>query len=116
MAAIKEIVGDLLVNSSGQTLESSSITDQLTSEPSGKRVLGLYFSAHWCPPCRDFTPVLVEFYNQFKKSAAAYCLVDIIFISSDLDEESFSEYLKQMPWPAIPYDDRLRKVSCYLSV
>jgi len=113
MAAIKEIVGDLLVNSLEQTVESNFITDELTAESSGKRVLGLYFSAHWCPPCRDFTPVLIEFYNQFKKSAAAYCLVDIVFISSDHDEESFLEYLKQMPWPAIPYTDKLRKVSCY---
>ena len=22
-----------------------------------------YFSAHWCPPCRGFTPQLVKFYN-----------------------------------------------------
>jgi len=113
MAAITEIVGDLLVNSSGQTLKSTSIADELPSESSGKRVLGLYFSAHWCPPCRDFTPILIEFYNKFKQSAAAYCLVDIVFISSDHDEESFLEYLKQMPWLAIPYDDRPRKVSCY---
>jgi len=112
MAAIKELIGDLLVNSSGQTVESNSITDELSSESSGKRVLGLYFSAHWCPPCRDFTPILIEFYNRFKKSETAYSL-DIVFISSDIDEESFLEYLKQMPWPAIPYNDKLLKVSCY---
>jgi len=111
MAAVKELVGDLLVNSFGETVASGSITDELSSESCGKRVLGLYFSARWCPPCRDFTPVLVEFYKQFKKSAAAYCLVDIILVSSDHDEESFFEYLKEMPWPAIPYSDKFRKVS-----
>jgi len=26
-------------------------------------VLGLYFSAHWCPPCRAFTPELLKEYR-----------------------------------------------------
>lgn len=111
MAAVKELIGDLLVNSSGQSVESASITAKLSSESFGKRVLGLYFAAHWCPPCRDFTPILIEFYSHFKESETAHCLVDIIFISSDVDEESFLEYLKQMPWPAVPYSDKLCKVS-----
>jgi len=113
MAAVKELIGDVLVKSSGETLESANLINELSSESFGKRVLGLYFSAHWCPPCRDFTPVLVNFYNQFKNSASAYPLIDIIFVSSDHDEKSFFEYLGEMPWPAIPYNDRLHKVSCY---
>ena len=31
-----------------------------------KKLIGFYFSAHWCPPCRLFTPVLAEFYNVSK--------------------------------------------------
>jgi nucleoredoxin len=31
-----------------------------------KHVVGLYFSAHWCPPCRGFTPNLVAKYNELK--------------------------------------------------
>lgn len=30
----------------------------------GKQALALYFSAHWCPPCRGFTPQLAEWYMQ----------------------------------------------------
>ena len=25
-------------------------------------LIGIYFSAHWCPPCRQFTPILSNFY------------------------------------------------------
>ena len=28
--------------------------------------VGIYFSAHWCPPCRGFTPKLAESYLEMK--------------------------------------------------
>ena len=41
-----------LEDASGKEVDPSSLK--------GKTV-GLYFSAHWCPPCRAFTPSLVKF-------------------------------------------------------
>lgn len=73
---------------------------------SGKKLVCVYFSAHWCGPCRDFTPVLSEFYESLKnidKNA-----LEIIFVSSDGDQHSFSEYFDSMPWTAIPFDSPLR--------
>ncbi|GMS91280.1 hypothetical protein PENTCL1PPCAC_13455, partial [Pristionchus entomophagus] len=32
----------------------------------------LYFSAHWCPPCRTFTPLLKKFYEELKKENAPF--------------------------------------------
>eukprot|EP00568_Trieres_chinensis_P004522 CAMPEP_0183308366 /NCGR_PEP_ID=MMETSP0160_2-20130417/21574_1 /TAXON_ID=2839 ORGANISM="Odontella Sinensis, Strain Grunow 1884" /NCGR_SAMPLE_ID=MMETSP0160_2 /ASSEMBLY_ACC=CAM_ASM_000250 /LENGTH=71 /DNA_ID=CAMNT_0025472203 /DNA_START=95 /DNA_END=307 /DNA_ORIENTATION=- len=36
-----------------------------------KKAVILYFSAHWCPPCRAFTPVLSDAYGAYKSGLAA---------------------------------------------
>ncbi|KAI8615759.1 thioredoxin-like-domain-containing protein [Chytriomyces sp. MP71] len=65
----------------------------------GKKALGLYFSAHWCPPCRRFTPKLAEFYETMRDH------LEIVFVSSDSDESQWSEYFASMPWFALPYSN-----------
>jgi len=67
------------------------------------KYLMLYFSAHWCPPCRGFTPTLVNTYNELIKARSD---VELVFVSSDRDEESFKEYYGEMPWLALPFADR----------
>jgi len=71
----------------------------------GKK-LGLYFSAHWCPPCRGFTPKLTEAYNKLQANGEKF---EIVFVSSDRDEKSFNEYYETMPWACLPFSDRDRK-------
>ena len=63
-------------------------------------VIALYFSAHWCPPCRSFTPVLGKFYNEVNKTKKQ---LEIIFVSLDQDEAQFKEYHETMPFLAIPW-------------
>jgi thiol-disulfide isomerase/thioredoxin len=58
-------------------------------------LVGIYFSAHWCPPCRKFTPQLAEVY---KEIVAAGKKFGVVFVSSDRDEESFRAYFRKMPW------------------
>ncbi|VVA13406.1 PREDICTED: probable nucleoredoxin [Prunus dulcis] len=71
------------------------------SELAGKHIM-LYFSAHWCPPCRAFMPKLIKAYNQIKAKDSAF---EIIFISSDRDHSSFKEFFSTMPWLALPLGD-----------
>jgi nucleoredoxin len=61
----------------------------------------LYFSAHWCPPCRKFTPELVKFYNKHKTDDN----FEIVFVSADRNEAAMREYFAQMPWLAVRYAD-----------
>lgn len=64
-----------------------------------KRLLFIYFSAHWCPPCRAFTPRLVEFYNANFKSGD----FDLLFVSRDKDQDAMNGYMNdtKMPWYGI---------------
>jgi len=70
----------------------------------GGKPIGLYFSAHWCPPCRGFTPQLAEWYQAGLKEK-----MEVIFVSSDRDQGSFEDYRKEMPWLALPYAKREEK-------
>jgi nucleoredoxin len=76
-----------------------------TSEVLGGKYVGIYFSAHWCPPCRGFTPQLAKAYTEHLKAKD----LEIVFVSSDRDEGAFDEYFAEMPWVALPYADRDRK-------
>merc|ERR1712232_1198713 len=73
------------------------------SEINGKP-LGIYFSAHWCPPCRGFTPKLAEWYTAGLKDK-----MEILFVSSDRDQKSFDEYFAEQPWKALAFDQRDKK-------
>lgn len=106
--AIAPLVKGDLVSSKNGVL--SPYLDQAFEK---KKLIGLYFSAHWCPPCRKFTPELVAFYN---KNAAAHPEFEIVFISSDKSAVAMEGYMRdmQMPWPAVNFDkirgkDGLRK-------
>jgi nucleoredoxin len=52
-------------------------------------VVALYFSASWCPPCKTFSPILREFYLAAAKDNG----LEIVYISSDREVESFEEYV-----------------------
>jgi thiol-disulfide isomerase/thioredoxin len=67
----------------------------------GKEFVLLYASAHWCPPCRKYTPVLSQWYQSLGPNKT----IEVVFLSADHDEKSFRDYYHQMPWLAIPFDD-----------
>ncbi|KGN52626.1 probable nucleoredoxin 1 [Cucumis sativus] len=75
------------------------------SELVGKNIL-LYFSAHWCPPCRAFLPKLIQAYDEIKQKDKEF---EVIFISSDSDQDSFEEFFSGMPWLALPFGDERKK-------
>ena len=104
---LQNLLGETVIRSSGDNVEEVRV-ESLCGKDS---IIGIYFSAHWCPPCRGFTPKLIEFYNN-EKQKRDNINFEIVFVSWDRDEESFKEYFNTMPWLALPYDpEKKHKVS-----
>ena len=51
----------------GETLKSKDGTVK-TADAIKDKYVAVYFSAHWCPPCRGFTPKLSEWYTKDLKT------------------------------------------------
>jgi thiol-disulfide isomerase/thioredoxin len=77
------------------------------------RLIAVYFSAHWCPPCRQFTPMLAEMYDTIREEEKDLVpslgrnehALEVVFVSSDRDLKSFEEYYGSQPWMAIPFSE-----------
>lgn len=81
-----------------QKHEGGAAVEVSSDTLNGKYVL-FYFSAHWCPPCRAFTPTLAQFYKDNHEKLN----FELVFLSSDRDAKSFNEYWGEMPWLALPF-------------
>merc|ERR1712141_736471 len=95
MAALPEgsvFVGKELLTQSGKLVYAETAL-------ADKNVVACYFSAHWCPPCRQFTPMLKDFYEEAEG-------IEIVFVSSDRSAEDMTSYMKEShgDWMAVEHN------------
>ena len=93
---MEALLGPILLGKNGP-IHSSNVNS---------RFILIYFSAHWCPPCRGFTPRLGMFYDSVNKPANQQ--VEVIYISRDRNPDQFNDYYSEMPWLALPFEDKHR--------
>ena len=76
-----------LSDKNGAVVQSASLN--------GKMV-GFYFTASWCGPCKVFTPPLIKFRDHYQDQ------FEIVMVGSDRSPEDHAAYMKKynMPWPA----------------
>jgi len=79
-----------ILDSQGKTVSSKVLEN---------KIVGIYFSAQWCPPCRNFTPALVEFRDKNAKE------FEVVFVSSDRSQEDQLKYMEKygMKWYALAH-------------
>ena len=93
--------GSVMAALFGQELRNAKGEKVAVDKLDGKLV-GIYFAAYRCPPCRVFTPRLVEFHKAVTGAGKPF---EIVFVSSDLGEKAMMSYMQYagMPWLAVPY-------------
>lgn len=66
------------------------------------KVVGVYFSAHWCPPCRAFTPALVKYRDAHQAD------LEIVLVDLDHSAKDMQEYMtgQNMKWPSVPFQSK----------
>lgn len=84
------------------SFKNNAVTFQKGDDLASKKYVALYFSAHWCGPCRQFTPQLVQWYQANRDKADQY---EIVFVSNDTSAAMQAQYIKEdkMPWPAVDW-------------
>ncbi|MCZ7648376.1 MAG: thioredoxin-like domain-containing protein [Planctomycetota bacterium] len=89
-APLGAVLAEGLADASGQPVGA---------ETYGGKLVGVYFSAHWCPPCRAFTPELVKFRDAH---AAEF---EVLFVSADHSAGEQKEYMDStgMKWPVAKF-------------
>jgi len=84
----KTSVMDLIKGKS--LIKADGSSQSAESALAGKDIIMFYFSAHWCPPCRGFTPMLKDFYEEVQDEG-----VELIFVSCDRSKADMISYMKE---------------------
>lgn len=106
-----------LIDLFGQQLLSLKMVDESSAELRphftsdalrGKKVIGVYFSADWCGPCRKFTPELVAFYKKMNNRRGKKSQFEIVWVSRCRDVKSYGQYFTHMGgWYALPPEEAM---------
>merc|ERR1711962_364888 len=93
--------GATLIKADGSNVEADSSLE-------GKKEVAFYFSAHWCPPCRQFTPMLKDAYDEYLEEAKD---IEIVFVSSDRSLDDMKKYMEEAHgnWLAMQHNSELGK-------
>lgn len=92
--SLQDLFGNTLVNAEWDDVSISTIE--------GTAIVAIYFAAGWCPVCEEFTPYLVDAYEELETAGRSF---EVVYVSFDDAPEDMLDYMREaeMPWLAVPY-------------
>lgn|ERR1035437_1324730 len=96
--ALERALAGKLVHLEGGVLRPFSL-----AQLAGVKFYAIYFSASWCPPCREFTPGLVDAYGKIRE---LYPEFELVLVNRDRTPQDMEAYMRddRMQFPAIGWD------------
>ena len=76
-----ELFGNSLLTAKGEPADLASLNG---------KTIALYFSASWCPPCRAFSPILVDVADHLRQSGKPF---ELVLVGRDPSEEKALAYM-----------------------
>ncbi|KAK3260713.1 hypothetical protein CYMTET_30343, partial [Cymbomonas tetramitiformis] len=67
------------------------------------KLVALYFSASWCPPCRSFSPQLAQFAQRHASDLV------VVFVSCDHSQMSMETFVKGKGFLRVRFDTTVRQ-------
>ncbi|XP_066877749.1 nucleoredoxin isoform X2 [Kogia breviceps] len=124
---LEELLGEKLVTGGGEEVDVHSLAAR------GISLLGLYFGCSLSAPCAQLSVSLAAFYGRLRGDAAAgpgagagpgpgagaaaepesRRRLEIVFVSSDQDQRQWQDFVRDMPWLALPYKEKHRKLKLW---
>ena len=91
-ASLADLFGNQLFRADGSTAGVGSLD--------GTPVIGIYFASQGCPACGNFTPILVDVYDQLQEDGRSF---EVVLVSTGLSDSALFEYMLDsgMPWLAV---------------
>jgi nucleoredoxin len=96
--AIERVLAGKLVR-----LEGAALRPVAADRLARVKFYAIYFSAGWCPPCREFTPGFIDAYGKIRE---IYPEFETVFVSNDKSPAEMFAYMRddRMTWPAVRWD------------
>merc|ERR1719235_1220551 len=79
---IGSLRGNFLRGGGGQVKSEELLKHQL---------IAIFFSASWCPPCKQFMPILAEGYKKIRDEHGELAF-EVIFVTHDRHERDWKAY------------------------